>query len=297
MTAARRATQIGVITLVLMTLESCGSGPVARSSSPGSSSSQQVSSTSPPPPSTLGTSTSLTNTSYDTLKGYSLELFAAIPPDDDVVVWNATQKVIHDCMQQKGLEYQAEPYPSGGNVGFLDDPYPPQDLLEAHGYIWAAASNPTPSTAPGSGGNPDQDQVLGDCYARANDALSRQDLSAKQQVFFDADSEIAGRIASLPAVIAATEQWTSCMKSAGFVAATPADAERLAQSTGSLESPSAIAIAVQDFGCQRTAKLGELRITAKHQLVRAWLDAHPSAVSELRAATTAIVQRALSILK
>ena len=237
----------------------------------------------------------LSNSTFEDLRQYSLELYAAIPPEEDVVVWRATQTLIAECMRLRGFKYVEEPYPEGGNATYLDDPYPPFELLAAHGYLWQQYAIPQPAPGGSSGANPDQDPVLGGCYRQASDGLSRVDLAKKQQVFFDADADINSRLATDPRVVTATQDWSACMRSAGLDTQQPSDAFRLAESSGNLESSASIAIAVRDMHCQQQVHLGELRRDVKREMVVGWLEAQPTAISELNAAVDELVRRASTV--
>jgi hypothetical protein len=86
------------------------------------------------------------------------------------------------------------------------------------------------------------------------------------------------------------------MVGAGFSVHTEREAQVLALGRGEdPESPQAVAIAVQDYQCQRSALLGEATTAARERLTTAWIEANPEAIADLSKAVDEVVRRSTSV--
>jgi hypothetical protein len=299
--------------VVAATLAACSSGQTGDSTSPGTSSTIDVQAGAPDGgPSRSGTASAPTAepslptatvsaSELEELRSLSLEVYAALPIEDDRTLWVATQFLVDQCMSNDGYQYPIEPYPEGtGNLSQITDLYPDDALGAAYGYLWRDhATTNTPPVAPASQ-NPDPafQTALGECVATAGHDIGRERLENAINVFYTAASDMSVAVNLEPETEAANDAWVTCMHDTGYNVTSQRAAEDLASNNGttSLDSPTAVAVAVADFGCQRQVGLSEARLRARQRLVQEWLDANPSAITDRETAIQAVISTCLELV-
>lgn len=290
---AKRARGGGCISAVLMVSVSACAGTSGDEiqSSPTSANSASVSD---------GGGLSETESYLAEARTISLEAYAALPIEDDQVLWRTTQLLVEQCMEDGGFSYPVEPYPTG--VGNLDTvgAYPDSDLVAAYGYLWVDHREigvpPTPPAA--SITDPDFQERLGMCFIEADGRIGRDELEIALAPFYDAASEMSVSINLEPEVQESIARWVSCMSVRGYEVSDLRSAEDLASANGTapMDSKFAVEVAVADFGCQEESELLESQRVARQRTVTEWIDAHPSALHDRDEAIENILDRCLELL-
>lgn len=231
----------------------------------------------------------------------SLEVYAALPLEDDRVLWNTTQTLIERCMTSTGFDYPRESYPDGGaNLSQVTALYPDSALVAEYGYLWREHSlTAVPPIAPSATIDDVGFQTaLTDCAFQAQKATGREHLDQVLDVFYSAASQMSVQVDLTDTVESVMKAWAGCMRDRGYQVTDPRSAEDLASGGGTLDlsEPSAVAVATADFACRQEVGLREAQLTARQQLVSDWLDANPSAIADRAAAIEAVIARCLTLV-
>ena len=233
-------------------------------------------------------------------RSVSLEALAALPIDEDRVLWRTTQALVERCMAEDGFSYPVEAYPGG--VGNLDaiGRYPDADLVARYGYLWADHRTDGVPPQPPSAAieDPQFQRQLGVCFSEADAAIGRADLEQALAPLYDAAAEMSVAVNSEPEVVQAIEEWIDCMSQRGYRVTDLRAAEDLASNGGtvSMTSPYAVEVAVADFECQRTVGLLEAQLSARRRLVANWIEANPTALRNRDDAVEVVVRRCLDLV-
>jgi hypothetical protein len=142
----------------------------------------------------------------------------AITSDNDHVVWAVRERLVEQCMAQRGYEYVESPYPEDGNVTALSILYPDPALVEAHGYLWRAAVTPPipPSPENQYQSDPPALDALGSCGDSALATLDQGAVSEIMNTISAADTETQVAATTDRRFLDAMTVWGDCMSARGF---------------------------------------------------------------------------------
>jgi hypothetical protein len=242
-------------------------------------------------------------------------------PNDEALIWNATQEAIYNCMRASGFNYTAIPGEDiEGNrklalkvdrldldlaeaAGYHADRLPlnPEATLALEAYNVAGAANARESELNPSfllalegadGGEGCVRQAYDLLYGERPsllDLFGEFVLPAVQDLYVRADLSAD--------VINANDAWSECMAALGLSFETPRDA-RIRFSEALTLTSEEQTVAVADSGCRRQTQLYERSLAALSAEVDMYLEANPGLserLSEARAADVASAKKVLGV--
>lgn len=246
-----------------------------------------------------------------------LSIAEVVPPSPATseVIWAAQQKLVRECMAERGFDYVELPSPQY-EQSWVDGrasqtmtaeraesvayhPLPvlvPPELEAAYAALEQRTSDSAFSTALGA--QPGEAGELG-CNIVAQQQINGEvDLQSDdfERVIGDGEQQIVAEVLADPDYSAAVSTWAACMSSAGYDYASPEDAFNDPRWSTAEPDDVERSTARQDAACREQSNLNTVMRQAQRSAVAAWMTANEAFVSALRDAENELLDRAQEIL-
>lgn len=241
-----------------------------------------------------------------------------IPPSPATseVTWAAQERLIQECMADRGFEY--DPLPSPGyetswiqdrrnrvmtaeraaTVGYHPIPFSMNPELDA-AYEELEQRTSDPAYLAALGAQTGEATELGCNILTQQQINGDLDLQSEDfnRIVGEAEQQVINAVLADPAYSAAVAEWTSCMNAAGHQYNTPEDAFNDPRWTTAPEADDTErAVAQQDATCREEAGLNDALWQAQRAAVAQWIDENTSIVEGLQEAEEELLERAQSLL-
>jgi hypothetical protein len=227
----------------------------------------------------------------DAFEDRAVAATAELSPADAAVLVQASTILVGRCLLRLGFDVTLPP--TSRPASPPPNRYPTADEVEMFGYGWVGDEDLLEPVSLPPEVEAARDEV---CGPEAAEAVGYRRYSEVSSVVELAATDAANKAVADPAVVAMLDGWSDCMTAAGLDFPYPRAARAEAKSAG-FRSTTGLAIARADYACRRSVGYLETLTATRNKYWDAWVEAHPQAIADRRAARDELIDRALSVIE
>jgi hypothetical protein len=232
----------------------------------------------------------------------SLQTIANLTTSEEILVFNAQQRLIERCMAERGYDYTALAA-EAPTVRFTT--IPSAEEIERHGYLYVSArfaevaqtAAPDPQLSPEQLGALESGSSGPGCAESSARELGYEEFGTVSSTILNAYTEHQVRARSDPRYLDVLNLWSVCLEGFGYRAE---DTEQIVEAAeefpGGLAGEEARTLAIRDYACRTSSGLSDVAEQIQFELDAIWIEENPGTVDAINSAKTGLLERATQVL-